>query len=102
MDELVKLLDGTLQWSLEFDWHAGNYQDINTWADDHLAMTDDPDERRNIEACRASGHVWWLQVYPSTPIGFYFVYAPTFDAMLEWARNLRRHIEFELSMRQRG
>lgn len=99
MDELVKLLDGTLQWSLEFDWHAGNYQDINTWADDRLALTDAIDERRNIEACRASGHVWWLQVYPTTPIGFYYTYAPTFEAMLEWARKLSEQIALEVASR---
>lgn len=101
MDELVKILDGTLQWSLEYDWHAGHYQTVDQWADDQLLIRDcSPEEKDEIEACRASGHVWWLQVYPSTPIGFYYTYAPTFEAMLAWARRLREQIAIEVSMRQ--
>lgn len=96
MDELVKILEGTLQWSLEYDWHAGNYQTIDDWAKSHLELADDKDERAEIEACRAAGHVWWLQVYPTTPIGFYRVYAPTFEAVLEWARELKPKLDLEL------
>jgi|SRR5688572_16025237 len=101
MDELVRLLDGTLQWSLEYDHHAGSYQTIDQWADVELDSRGwTADEKAEIEACRASGHVWWLQVYPSTPVGFYFTYSPTFEAMLAWARRLRELIAVEVSMRQ--
>lgn len=98
MDELIRLLDGTLQWSLEYDWHAGNYQTVDQWADDMLALHGDltTAEKAEIEACRAAGHVWWLQVYPSTPIGFYRTYAPTFEAVLTWARDIRPQLEQEI------
>lgn len=100
MDELVKILDGTLQWSLEYDWHAGAYQTIGEWADTQLLTTDfDDEERAEVEACRAAGHVWWLQVYPTTPIGFYYVFAPTFEAVLEWARRLKPKLDLELGRR---
>lgn len=93
MDELVKILDGALQWSLEYDWHAANYQSIDEWVDAHLSLTVDKNECAELEACRVAGHVWWLQVYPTTPIGFYRVYAPTFEVALEWARRLKLDLE---------
>jgi len=103
MDELVKLLDGALQWSLEYDWHAGHYQTIDEWADAQLGICDhSPEEAAEIEACRAAGHVWWLQVYPTTPIGFYYTYAPTFEAVLEWARKLSEQIALELATNRGG
>src|SRR5688572_13232783 len=103
MDELVKLLDGALQWSIEYDWHAGHYQTIDEWADAQLGICErSPEERAEIEACRAAGHVWWLQVYPTTPIGFYYTYAPTFEAVLEWARGLNKQVGYEWKMNSRG
>lgn len=97
MDELIHLLGGALQWSLEYDWHAGHYQSVDDWVDTTLATSDlSDDEVLELESCRAAGHVWWLQVYPSTPVGFYRVYAPTFEAVLAWARDLRPQIEKEL------
>ena len=100
MDELTTILAGTLHWSLAYDDHASIYQTIDEWANDMLAVCERAeDERAEIEACRRGGHVWHLQVYPTTPVGFYCCYAPTFEALLERARILRPALDIELGRR---
>jgi len=39
-----------------------------------------------IEEMKATNTIWWLQIYPNTPIGFSAWYGPTLDSVIEQAR----------------
>jgi len=39
-----------------------------------------------IEEMKATNTIWWLQIYPNTPIRFSAWYGPTLDSVIEQAR----------------
>ena len=75
------------QLHLDRNPHSVNYEPVESWFE-HTVDNDNPwcepldGEREKIVATRS---LWTLQVYPSTPIGFYAVCASSLEALVDWA-----------------
>lgn len=66
------------------DGHAPNYMSLAEWIECSPDLYDDvpPEE---LERMKAAGTDWAIQVYPSTPVGFYVWHAATLDAVVDAA-----------------
>lgn len=75
------------QLTIEHNNNNACYQTVEQWLEDN-ADCDNPwcnvldGEREKMIAAKS---IWTLQVYPSTPIGFYAVAASTLEALIDWA-----------------
>ena len=71
--------------SIEHNVHAIYHQTIRESLDDLVGGLGV--NEAHVAECEAAGECWVLHWYPHTPIGFYFVIAPTFDLLVEraWA-----------------
>lgn len=66
--------------------HASNYQTAAEWIEDGMDnedITDTPPAE--LERMKEAGTVWWLQIYPNTPIGFNVWYRSSLDAVIDAA-----------------
>ena len=71
--------------SLERDSdHAANYLSAAEWIDAiPEQFRDDPTDE--VELMKSTNTIWRLQVYPSTPIGFWVLHRATLDAAIDVA-----------------
>jgi hypothetical protein len=44
--------------------------------------------------CIKNDELWGITWYPDTPIGFYDIYAPTFEKLMEYAQKIEHDIEY--------
>lgn len=81
-DDIQWLTDNTLNWSLEVDPEKACYES----REDYLAHREDLDDVlvEQPEVLTAE-HMFAVQVYPYTPIGFYVVYGTTAEEALRLA-----------------
>jgi hypothetical protein len=88
------------QLNIERSPHNSSYETVETWLKDTVDC-DNPwcepldGEREKIIATKS---LWTLQVYPSTPIGFYAVCASSLEALIDWAME-QKDIREEVSRR---
>lgn len=90
MEELAQILESASHWYLTVDDHKSNYQTAAAWLADHFDMGryDEQDLSTAERAeCERINHVWHLQVYWDTPVGFCDYVAPTFEGMMHKLRN---------------
>ena len=74
---------------IEKDPHTTGYETVEEYLltewGNHLNWISDGEKQRAIE----TGHIWTLQWYPNTPVGFYVVAAASLSA-------LEHYVEFEV------
>ena len=70
--------------SLEHNPHKACYETINEYLDglDERINTIEPTE---LKKCLELNELWVLQIYPTTPIGFYWFAASNLEKLLEMA-----------------
>ena len=70
---------------LTLNEHNAGYEKI----EEALSLNQDADKDDCLpgerEKILATGRLWCLHVYPTTPIGFYRVNASTLEALIDWA-----------------
>lgn len=68
---------------LQHNPHKDVYETVEQWLDNDIDDSEitPEDKAKAVE----TDELWTLQWYPDTPIGFYFVAAPTLERLLERA-----------------
>jgi hypothetical protein len=66
---------------IEHNPHKDFYQTVEQYLTDHVYMNEDM-STEDLKECVEKNELWTIQVYPQTPIGFYFVGASTFKRAL--------------------
>jgi len=89
--------------SLSITWneHACNYCTVEKWLTEYGTDIKDDDFVSLEEKQKAieTNSLWCAHWYPDTPVGFYHIYASTFEALLS---GLESHISDEIMTREQG
>lgn len=72
--------------------HNAYYQTVREYLDDVCPLVDEDDfeSPEDMQECIDNDELWTLQIYPDTPIGFWSIGAPTFEALIEFAGKVDR------------
>lgn len=87
MIDMIKLPKHECSLSIDHNPHKGAYQTIEKYIEisgDLFDWESDEHKRRSID----TNEIWTIQWYPSTPVGFYCVAAPTLDELLHYVNSI--------------
>ena len=76
--------------SITHNEHTTNYESIREYLDSEWFEDESEEDKQE---CIKAGEIWELQWYPDTPIGFYRVFAPTFEKVVEKALQIEREVD---------